>query len=340
MKMYKISIIMPIYNVGLALKTAINSIINQTMDFENIEVILVDDCSTDNSKSIMKEFASKYDNIKCIFLDENSGSPSKPRNVGMDNASAPYLMFLDSDDELVNDSCETLYECIIQNQADIVSASYCRKFISGYYAFDDSQKYQSEIENHLALRFTVWGNIFKTELIKKNNIEFPDSLYEDGVFCIKAFTKAKKIVALPKYNSYIYTVEKEGSKSITHNIKKDSILSLINGFKHANEYLSNYNFDKQRLVDDIPLIYFMFFKFKGSTNDKLELLKHINNFEKSLNYTIKIKSKPLNILNSLVLNERYSFAIFLSTIAGILYENDSIKNFIFRKFSGIKKIEL
>ena len=86
---YKISIIIPIYNAQDTLKIAINSVINQTIGFENIELILVDDKSTDKSKDIINNYSNKYDNVKSIFLKENNGSPSKPRNIGIDNVTSP-----------------------------------------------------------------------------------------------------------------------------------------------------------------------------------------------------------------------------------------------------------
>lgn len=338
--MYKISIIIPVYNSKYTLQTAVNSVINQTFGFENIELILVDDNSNDDSKLIIQDFSNQYDNIKAIFLDENTGSPSIPRNIGIENSTAPYLMFLDNDDEFVSDYCETVYEIISHENVDIVNTSYCRKFISKYYAFNDSEKYYEDVKDALSLRFTVWGNIFRKDFIKQNNITFPDSLYEDGVFCIKAFTKANRIIQLPKYIGYIYTVERENDNSITHNTKKENIVNFIKGFIYSNEYLANNNFDKQRLVDDIPMIYFMFFKFKGSKKDKLDLLKQIRHFEKSLNYSITLKSKPLDILNKFVLCEKYSFSIILSSIASKFYNNNKIKNFIFKNYSNLKKIDL
>ena len=93
--MYKISVIIPVYNAENTLKQAVNSVINQSIGFENIELILVDDNSNDNSRKIIQDYADKYGNVKAIFLRENSGSPSKPRNTGIDNATAPYLMFLE-----------------------------------------------------------------------------------------------------------------------------------------------------------------------------------------------------------------------------------------------------
>ena len=114
--MYKISVITPVYNAESSLKNAIDSIINQTIGFENIEFILVDDKSTDSSRSIILEYVDKYDNIKAIFLDENTGSPSGPRNIGIENVTAPYFMFLDNDDSYSKNYCEVMHKKISSNE--------------------------------------------------------------------------------------------------------------------------------------------------------------------------------------------------------------------------------
>ena len=106
--MYKVSVIIPVYNAEDTLKNAVDSVVNQTIGFENIELILVDDNSSDGSKEIISDYANEYDNVKPIFLSKNSGSPSMPRNVGIDNATAPYLMFLDNDDGYLDMSVEDM----------------------------------------------------------------------------------------------------------------------------------------------------------------------------------------------------------------------------------------
>ena len=98
---YKISMIIPTFNVEDDLKRAMDSLLNQTFGFENIEVLLVDDFSTDNTRQLILDYANQYDNIKHIFLESNSGSAGKPRNIGIKHATADYIMFLDNDDEYV-----------------------------------------------------------------------------------------------------------------------------------------------------------------------------------------------------------------------------------------------
>lgn len=122
---YKISIIIPTYNAKNYLMTAVDSVINQSFGFNNIELIIVDDNSSDGTKEILKELSNKYGNIVPIFLKENTGSPSKPRNIGIQNASSEYIMFLDNDDYYCPNFCETMYNTIIKYNADVIS---CRNY--------------------------------------------------------------------------------------------------------------------------------------------------------------------------------------------------------------------
>ena len=138
--MYKLSIIIPIYNSEKELKNTLNSVINQTMDLKDIEVIMINDCSADNSKDIMEEYCQKYDNFKAIHLDENTGSPAIPRNIGIKNASSEYIQFLDADDTLVETACEFLYNTIIEEDVD---------FVSGY-------PYELDENNHAKINVERW----------------------------------------------------------------------------------------------------------------------------------------------------------------------------------------
>lgn len=200
---YKLSIIIPVFNAGKDISNSIESIVNQTIGFENIELIIVDDYSTDNSRDIISSYAKKFDNIKKIFLEENSGGASKPRNTGLDNVTTDYVIFIDADDSIMKDYCETLYDLIIKEDADIVYCREASKFLDGVYAYSDISKDYSLVEDSLSLRLTVWGNIFRKKLIDVHNIRFP-KYAEDGNFALRAYFYAKKIIQLPNYCGYIY----------------------------------------------------------------------------------------------------------------------------------------
>ncbi len=118
--MDKITVIIPVYNVEKYLKVAIDATINQT--YKNLEIILVDDGSTDSSGKICDEY-SKIDNRIKVIHQENKGL-SGARNTGLDNATGKYIMFSDSDDTFEIDACEKLYNSIEETNADYVVGNY------------------------------------------------------------------------------------------------------------------------------------------------------------------------------------------------------------------------
>ncbi|WP_142406486.1 glycosyltransferase family 2 protein, partial [Heyndrickxia sporothermodurans] len=96
----KVTVITPVYNSEKHLRKTIDSVINQSIGFENIEYILIDDCSTDSSRDILLDYSSKFDNIIVVFLKCNTGTPGKPRNIGIHLSTSKYITFLDADDWL------------------------------------------------------------------------------------------------------------------------------------------------------------------------------------------------------------------------------------------------
>ena len=112
----KISVIIPVYNVEKYLQECIDSVINQNLD--NIEIILVNDGSTDGSSDICREYACRCDNI--VLLEKENGGLSSARNAGLDAASGKYIYFLDSDDYISQDCLKRLYECAEAERLDIL----------------------------------------------------------------------------------------------------------------------------------------------------------------------------------------------------------------------------
>ncbi len=192
--MYKISIIVPVYNAEDKIERAFNSIYNQTLGFENLEVILVDDCSTDSSPEIIKNYQEKYENVKAICLDENSGFAGKPRNIAVENATSEYLMFLDSDDEYFNNACEILYENIINDDYEMVSGNYVRcvgdiiqnKYWNNIELVDNSFEVKSVHEQPelFSLPPSVWTKIIKKDLVLKNDIKFIEGVPAQDVYFV------------------------------------------------------------------------------------------------------------------------------------------------------------
>ena len=329
--------ILPVYNAEKTLNRAIDSIIKQTIGFNNIELLIIDDKSTDNSREVIKQYL-KYDNIKPIFLKENSGSPSKPRNIAIKKVTAPYLMFIDNDDKISPDYCETLYNTILEEHCDVVTCGHSYKFLDGIYSKFPHSKKRTTMQNLTSSGGPMWASIFKTSFIKDNNIECPYTLSEDGYFTIVAYTKANKVIHLPEYFGYIHTVESEGAQSLGHTSKVETFDKVIAGYDLTIDYLEKNNYSAEILFNEkIPRLYLIFFKFKASRKQKILALKKIRNFQINHNYPIIVKSPIYKILNNFLLKEKYSIVIFLSSLASILYKNRTIKNLIFKKSLKLKK---
>lgn len=174
----KISIILPIFNVGPHLRGGIDSLLNQTIGRENLEIIMVNDASTDDSGEIIDEYAQKYDCCKAFHLEENSGSPTAPRNRGLKEATGDFIMFLDPDDRFVEDSCETLYAAIVEHDADFAFARFRRIFPDkvqiSYSPFlaDLEDNYPGEelrTDNPLNVSDELWDGVFKKVLYGRDH---------------------------------------------------------------------------------------------------------------------------------------------------------------------------
>lgn len=223
----KISIIVPVYNAEKYLKKCINSIINQT--YSNLEIILIDDGSTDNSGNICDEFAKK-DNRILVIHKKNEGL-SATRNVGIEKATGEFIGFVDSDDYIEKDMYEILYKDITRYDADVASISISMvkkngKKISGtdtnernIYENDDIIK---ELLLHKTLKNYSCDKLYKAELFE--NIRYIVGVaYEDVPFMFKIMSKAKKVVYYDAIK-YFY-------------VKHENSLSAVTSEKNVNDYI-------------------------------------------------------------------------------------------------------
>lgn len=185
----KISIIIPVYNVEKYIKRCIDSLIKQT--FKDISIICVDDCSTDKSLQILKEYAQKDDRIKIIESSCNGGA-AVARNKGLAIAQGEYLSFVDSDDDVDIDFYEKLYSKAKEKDYDIVKCPRKRFELNGKFSIGIVSK---QIKNKGIYAFTYeWQSaIYKASLIKDNNIRFVSEIIkaQDIVFLNNVILKTK-----------------------------------------------------------------------------------------------------------------------------------------------------
>ena len=247
----KLTIVVPVFNTENYLPNVLESIINQSIGLEDIEVILIDDCSTDKSGKIIDEYSKKYESIFGIHLFENSESPSKPRNIGIRNASSNYIIFQDSDDGFTHEACEWLYNTIVEEDVDIVTGMITRNDDPTSYKiefspwdsviskYDDYQKedvkkllesdelfklkFNSIDENpHVLKDYALNSIIIKKSFLIKNSIKFIEYLNggEDSIFLFNSYIRANGIVFI---NKVIYNYNVQRTDSLTHNFSLKTI---------------------------------------------------------------------------------------------------------------------
>ena len=252
--MYKISVVIPIYNMEQYMREAINSIINQSIGFNNIQVILVNDGSTDKSSEIMDEYAKKYTNIKCINLPQKSGAAGKPRNEGLKLVEAPYVMFLDPDDMYDKFALEKMYNIAIEKNVEIVTANYRYANEDGTLwnksVFDEERFKSFEFsEENFSDSFFVWNSgscnkIFSTKLIKDNNITFLEGVpAEDAYFTYAALLESKKIYYLSDTIHYYRRRSKMGTLSVSW----DRSLTYFKNINYAYRRIYELFLDKDKM---------------------------------------------------------------------------------------------
>ena len=250
--MYKLSVIIPVYNVENYLNECLDSVINQTL--EDMEIICIDDGSTDNSPYILKEYQKKDSRIK-IITKENGGQATA-RNLGIKEVQGEYITFVDSDDFIEPTMFEKLYTKSKDNNLDIAMckiATYDNqteeiKNNVWYYMLGVFRDFEKDIFNHkdtkeftCHIAVTPYNKIYKTTLLKENNILFPEGLiFEDEKFFYDTYLRAKRVSIVDEF-LYYYRINRKGSTVDT--IKDNDFSDIVpisklirETFKETNNY--------------------------------------------------------------------------------------------------------
>lgn len=268
MQEIKVSVIVPIYNTEKFLEKCIDSIVNQTL--EEIEIILINDGSTDNSHNICEEYSKKFPQ-KIRYINNKNIGCSATRNLGISLAKGEYIAFVDSDDYIDKEMYQEMYEKAKKEDLDII--------ISGVIYENTRKKVVPNIKSNFLEEYLLpknkialcWNKLFKRVLIEKNKIKFPESIHyaEDLVFTFQCFTFSRKN-GIKKEAYYHYIIH--GNNSI-FNMKK------------RMDFIIAFNILYKTLEKNILL-------------DNSQILK---GFYKNFNYHLKLSY--LLLLNKKVINE-------------------------------------
>lgn len=235
-----ISIIVPAYNVENYLERCLQSLINQT--YKNIEIVCVNDGSTDNSLNILNDFQKKDSRIK-IISQENQGL-SEARNVGIKNSSGKYIGFVDSDDWVDLDYYEKLYNALIDSKSDFACAN-TKFFDNGkisYIKFQQNQifsEFDKKIDNYK--NGSVCDKLYKKSLFLDNDIKFIKGyFYEDNIVLLQLTYYSKKIVTINTVSYYYF----KNNNSITREKNSEKELKRQQDMYYMCEVILNYFYNK------------------------------------------------------------------------------------------------
>lgn len=250
-----ISIIVPTYNVEKYIRTCIESILAQT--YRNIEVIIVNDGSTDQSLAVISDLICSHHNIK-VINQKNQGL-SVARNTGIDAATGKYIAFVDADDKIKPDFVSSLYQIADKTGADIVRGSF-RDFNGnipkGWVPdFNVPTNYGTIVLDQFLssnIAFVVWSSIYRLDFINSNHIRFtPGILFEDADFTIRAYMLAKLVATSPEPN-YAYRINRPGSILTTKTTKNAQKMSLSEE-KIISQFISMLKHEKSDVLCSLIL---------------------------------------------------------------------------------------
>lgn len=209
--MAKVSLIVPIYNSQKYLEKCIKSLLNQTL--KDIQIILINDGSTDNSEKIIKSF----DDERIVYISKNNEGIGKTRNLGIDKATGEFLAFVDSDDYLNEHFCEYMYQKAVNDDCDLVVCDFFedRNTLVGikFKDFKDTNLRETpELINYINLG--PCNKLYKKSLFVDKSNRFEENLkYEDAPFVVKMLVSANKIGKVNDYLTY-YVIHSNSETTI------------------------------------------------------------------------------------------------------------------------------
>lgn len=263
-----ISVVVAVYNIADYLRPCLESIISQT--YKNLEILLVNDGSTDDSLKILKEYAEKDQRIK-VISQQNAGL-SAVRNLGIKKSKGKYVCFIDGDDSITPDYINKLYSAILKSSADISVCGYTyvteesrEDFLPRPNAISGKEAAIRLLIAQENLDIVAWNKLYKKELFTKYNILYPlNQLYEDTLTTYKLYGASKKVahVAEPLYLYF------QRSNSIMGQSKNLTRLKVRK--QAAKEAISHFGYDQDlESAANVSLLLSYFAYFDASLKNQI-----------------------------------------------------------------------
>jgi len=281
--MKKVSVIVPVYGVEKYLRKCLDSLVNQTL--EDIEIIVINDGTKDNSQDIIDDFKKKHPKKIISIIKENEGL-SITRNIGTNLATGEYLIYIDSDDWVDLTMLEKMYNRAKEKKSDIVISDYYEVF-----EHEDKKNYCKGIDENISdsiyKSFIVssvraWGKLFKKSYLKKTKLSFLENRVYEDVATIPCHVIFKPSISSVEEPLYYYLI-REGSimKQQVYNKKlEDIFFSIFNLQKvlKSNKNFKNYEEELEylyifHLLHDATLRFIKFDNYSENVNKIIEIIK-------------------------------------------------------------------
>lgn len=240
--MFKVSVIIPVYNTEKYLEDCLESVINQTL--RELEIILIDDGSTDSSYQIMERYKSQYpDRIQ--LLSKENGGQATARNMAIPLCRGEYIGFVDSDDYIEPSMYEKMYEKAVEMSADYVECNYINVKVNEAGEQERIADYGSRVREYTCKKdmfidpmLAPWNKMYRRELLQNSTVVFPEGLiYEDTAFCLNAISLVETFAYVPeKFVVHYY----RGSSTMNIN-KSHKVADILDVLKNVIDYYKNNN---------------------------------------------------------------------------------------------------
>lgn len=309
------------YNVQDYLERCVNSLLSQKLDDESYEILMINDGSTDNSFKKANQIAEKKFNIKLIH-QENKGLGGA-RNTGIINASGKYILFLDADDKLCENSLGKLLNIAEKNNLEILEFAARGMDKNGdqvYSASNKSTKIMDGFEYFEKVRYmdSACNKLYKRDFLIKNNLLFKEKIYiEDFEFNTRTFSLAKKVMATDIIGAYFY----QTPNSITRHNNKEKLAKMINDIKlvisnihkqflEAENIVPAENFYLEKLNYLTATLFYKMLQNECTYNEIKELRRKMI-VEGIFYVEYPIYDKGKNIFRKILLKNIYLYPVFL-----------------------------
>jgi len=280
-----VSVIIPIHNTAKYLKKCLNSVVRQT--YTNLEIILINDGSTDKSAKIISDFAKQDSRIK-VFTNETAQGVSNARNLGLDNARGEYVSFVDGDDWMPKTAIEKLLNAIVSNNADIAEGKFKTVGSNIKQSFSNKQVvYITETKNQklqclIQARGAIWGKLYKLDIINNNSVRFVNPIFEDSGFdFVYNMYSNSRVLIYEKVYYYNRIVLGGLSRTVPLKIKDYFEFALDRYCSNISEEKESYGF--WNAIDS----YLKVIIERVFVNDKETTIKNIKDVERILNNAIE-----------------------------------------------------